>query len=68
LEELIGGMCRAGFVIEDLVEPLHADAEAERGTFGHRSQFVAPYLRIKARRVGESLAQGKSPDWNLGDV
>jgi SAM-dependent methyltransferase len=52
LEELIGGMCRAGFVIEDLLEPLHAKADAEPGTFAHRSRYVAPYLRIKARRRG----------------
>ncbi len=51
-EQLIGGMCRAGFAIEDLVEPLHASAQAEVGTFGHRSQYVAPYVRIKARRNG----------------
>jgi SAM-dependent methyltransferase len=49
-EELIGGLCRAGFVIEDLIEPLHADPAAKRGSFGHRSQFVAPYVRILARR------------------
>lgn len=53
LEELIGGICRAGFVIEDLVEPRHANSEAEPGSFGHRSSFVAPYLRIKARRSGD---------------
>jgi SAM-dependent methyltransferase len=51
-EELLGQMCRAGFVIEDLVEPLHAKADAEPGTFAHRSKYVAPYVRIKARRVG----------------
>lgn len=51
-EEIIGLMCRAGFVIEDLIEPLHAKADAPRGAFGHRSQFVAPYVRIKARRTG----------------
>lgn len=51
-EELIGGMCRAGFVIEDLAEPLHGDPRAAPGTFGHRSHFVAPYVRIKARRLG----------------
>jgi hypothetical protein len=45
-------LCRAGFVIEDLVEPLHAKADAEPGTFAHRSRYVAPYVRIKARRVG----------------
>jgi SAM-dependent methyltransferase len=52
-EELIGGMCRAGFVIEDLLEPLHARADAEVGAFGHRSQYLAPYVRIKARRMGQ---------------
>ncbi|MCA9264783.1 MAG: class I SAM-dependent methyltransferase [Planctomycetales bacterium] len=49
-EQLIGGMCRAGFVIEDFVEPPHARADADAGSFGHRSQFVAPYVRVKARR------------------
>ena len=53
-EELIGGLCRAGFVIEDLVEPVHAEAGAEPGRFRHRSQFVAPYVRIKARRIGDA--------------
>jgi hypothetical protein len=57
-EELIGGMCRAGFVIEDLLEPLHADQEAEHGGFAHRAQYVAPYVRIKARRSG---GRGLSP-------
>jgi len=51
-EDLLGALCRAGFVIEDLAEPLHARPDAERGSFAHRSQFVAPYVRIKARRVG----------------
>ena len=55
-EELLGGICRAGFAIEDLVEPMHADASADVGTFGHRSQFVAPYVRVKARR-----AAGRQP-------
>jgi SAM-dependent methyltransferase len=49
-EQLVGGICRAGFVIEDLVEPLHADTGAAVGSFGQRSQYVAPYVRIKARR------------------
>ncbi len=49
-EELVGSMCRAGFAIEDLVEPCHAKGDAAPGTLGHRSQFVAPYVRIKARR------------------
>jgi hypothetical protein len=50
-EDLIGSLCRAGFVIEDLEEPHHADPQAAVGTFGHRSCYVAPYVRIKARRV-----------------
>jgi SAM-dependent methyltransferase len=50
-EELIGQMCRAGFVIEDLTEPRHAEEDAKAGTLAHRSQFVAPYVRIRARRV-----------------
>ena len=50
-EQLIGGMCHAGFVVEDLIEPLHCDAHAMPGSFGHRSRFVAPYVRCRARRV-----------------
>ena len=49
-EELLGSMCRASFVIEDLVEPRHADESAAPGTFAHRSTFVPPYVRVKARR------------------
>jgi len=54
-QELVGGLCAAGFVIEDLREPLHAKTETEVGSFGQRSQFVAPYVRIKARRVARNL-------------
>lgn len=53
-EELLGGMCRAGFSIEDVIEPLHADDAAPVGSFAHRSRYVAPYVRIKARRGGEA--------------
>lgn len=53
-EQLIGGLCRSGFVIEDLLEPLHGDVKAAAGTFAHRSRWVAPYVRIKARRVGRA--------------
>jgi len=52
-EQLIGSMCQSGFVVEDLSEPLHAKPDASRNSFAHRSQFVPPYVRIKARRVGE---------------
>jgi SAM-dependent methyltransferase len=61
-EQLIGGLCRSGFVIEDLVEPCHADGQAEPGSFGHRACYVAPYVRIKARRVPIQRTQpGNSP-------
>lgn len=52
-EQLIGELCRAGFVIEDLIEPFHADLDAEPGSLAHRSAYIAPYVRIKARRIGE---------------
>lgn len=55
-EQLLGGVCRAGFAIEDVLEPQHADPAAEHGSFGHRAQFVAPYVRIKARRRDEAGA------------
>ncbi len=60
-EELIGEMCRAGFAIEDLTEPLHADPDAARGTFKHRSIYLAPYVRCKARRQGGSTDSSPSP-------
>jgi SAM-dependent methyltransferase len=59
-EEIIGGMCRSGFVIEDLVEPMHAKADSPVGEFGHRAQFIAPYLRIKARRKSTANEATKS--------
>ena len=59
-EDLVGGLCRAGLVIEDLREPCRADAEAVPGQFGHRGQYVPPYVRLKARRVprGANVAPG----------
>lgn len=52
-EQLIGMMCRSGFVIEDLIEPLHAKPEAARDSFADRACFIPPYVRVKARRVGQ---------------
>ena len=61
-EELVGFLCRSGFVLEDLVEPLHADPEAVAGSFEHRSWYVAPYVRFKARRVaGYQSGSSDSP-------
>lgn len=50
-EELVGGMCRAGFVIEDLVEPVHHDESVNPAAFADRARYIAPYVRIKARRT-----------------
>jgi ubiquinone/menaquinone biosynthesis C-methylase UbiE len=51
-QSLIGTMCRSGFVIEDLVEPPSgANLLAEPGTFEHRSAFLPPYVKLKARRL-----------------
>ncbi len=59
-EDLIGGLCRSGFAVEDLLEPFHADAEAPEGSFAHRCSYVPPYVRIKARRSGHWQPSGRS--------
>ena len=51
LDTLLGGLCRAGLVIEDVIEPPRADAFAHAPSEGHRSCYLPPYLKIKARRV-----------------
>ncbi len=53
LEQLIGGICRAGMVVEDFAEPQHAEPDAPRNSFADRAGLIAPYLRIKARRMGQ---------------
>ena len=58
-DELLGGLCRAGFVIEDTFEPKHGDASAAPGSFGHRCWFIAPYLAIKARRKATAPPERK---------
>ncbi len=55
--DLLGGICRNGFAIEDVTEPHHAKPDAPVGSFGHRCYYIAPYLRIKARRSGETGLQ-----------
>lgn len=56
-DQLVGGLCRAGFVIEDLREPKRADPTAKVDHFGYRGRFVAPYVRMKARRVRRSTQE-----------
>lgn len=50
LEDILGGICHAGMVIEDLSEPDHVKSEASFDAAGHRARFVRPYIRIKSRR------------------
>jgi SAM-dependent methyltransferase len=52
-EDLLGGLCRSGFVIEDVIEPRHADPAAAEDSFGHRACFIPPYVAVKARRTSE---------------
>ena len=59
LEDLLGGLCQSGFVIEDLLEPRHADPRAEPGTFQRRCLFLPPYLTVKARRISASSEVAK---------
>lgn len=59
LEDLVGGLCRSGFVIEDLREPKRADYRVDVTHFGYRGRFVPPYLRIKARRSARMQDQEK---------
>jgi SAM-dependent methyltransferase len=54
-QELVGGLCRAGFVIEDLVEPMRGDPAAQPGHFRHRGMYVPPFVRLKARRVASRV-------------
>jgi SAM-dependent methyltransferase len=60
-EELLGGLCRSGFVVEDLLEPKHGDGRAEPGTFAHRCHFMPPFVTLKARRIGRVERSGSAP-------
>ena len=40
-----------GLPSKTCASPCRADAQAAAGHFGHRGQYVPPYVRIKARRV-----------------
>lgn len=60
-EQLVGGLCRSGFVVEDLIEPMMADSAAKPGEFGHRCCHIAPYVRIKARRTASPVHESSLP-------
>lgn len=50
VSSLLGGICAAGFSIEDVGEPDHARADVVAGSFAHRAAYLPPYIRILARR------------------
>lgn len=50
LQEIVGDLCAAGFVLEDLREPYRADVKASVAHYGYRGRFIPPYVRLKARR------------------
>ncbi|MFN3157961.1 MAG: class I SAM-dependent methyltransferase [Rubinisphaera brasiliensis] len=59
-EQIVGGMCLAGLHIEALTEPYRGNPQARPGDFRHRGLFVAPYIRVKARREErESTAESQ---------
>ena len=55
LESILGGICRAGMVIEDLVEPRHGKPDQPVGSFAHRCHFLPPYIRVKARKRSSAV-------------
>jgi SAM-dependent methyltransferase len=61
LGDLLGGICGAGFAVEDVCEPDHAEPDAAGGSFAHRAAFLPPYVRILARRSGLPAAAGRGP-------
>jgi len=67
-EQVVGDLCRSGFVIEDLREPYRGDPAAPPGDYQHRGWFVAPYLRMKARRIAipESASPKRPALWTPG--
>ena len=60
-EELVGSLCRSGFVVEDLIEPRQIGLECTPGSFAHRSLFLPPYVKIKARRVATEQPPTSAP-------
>lgn len=59
-EQIVGGICRSNMVIEALSEPKRGNPDAKPGDFRHRGFYVAPYLRIKAKRVPRETPPNQS--------
>ncbi len=54
-DDLLGGLCRAGFVLEDVLEPKFGDPSAKPGSFEYRGHYIAPYIQFKARRTDKPV-------------
>jgi len=54
-DDLLGGLCRAGFVLEDVLEPKFGDPSAKPGSFEYRGHYIAPYIQFKARRTNKPV-------------
>ncbi len=63
LEELLGGLCAAGFLVADVREPRHADPKAPQTSFRARSCYVPPYVAIHAIR--KEAQPGQAPAQRL---
>lgn len=62
LTALLGGICAAGFSIDDVHEPDHTRHGAPVGSFAHRAGFLPPYIRVLARKRGTgAIFVGRSP-------
>ncbi len=63
-EELVGGLCRSGFVIEDLTEPYRGDPQAPLGSCRHRGLFVDPNLLMISSRFPRIAGENsRKPLW-----
>jgi SAM-dependent methyltransferase len=60
LTALLGGICAAGFTIEDCGEPDHVRPGATAGSFAHRAAFLPPYIRVRARRRSQQQDGGSA--------
>ena len=61
-DDLLGGLCRAGFVLEDVLEPKFGDPSAKPGSFEYRGHYIAPYIQFKARRTDKAVEELWTPE------
>jgi SAM-dependent methyltransferase len=57
-DQLLGELCKSGFVIENIAEPRHGRDDAAPGSFEHRCFYLPPYIKIKARKIVSKSVSG----------